>query len=239
MTATPEIDEIWYLALHCRMFLFAHNQLERLGLMDTGDASSDPIEANYHQFAAVQLLTTLCVVDKGKGSLHKGYIHHALTSVNHAGLVADVQAILDRPIYSDVTFGEALRSRRNYDRTHGNIYRPKRSISRANEKRALESYAATEIASGQDAFNECWLKMVAAIERLADALELEMERLAPPDPPEGAPLASEVLPRRAGAIGLHRIPRYIAFGLGQFGIAEVLDWRLKPRARAAPPELEG
>jgi hypothetical protein len=230
--AAAALDEMWYLALHCRMFLFAHSQLESLGLMETGAPAPQPIEANYHQFGAVHLLAMLCVVDSRQGKA-KGYVHIALESLKRFDLIADLQRILDTPIYADVTFGDALKERRNYDRTHGNVFRPMQSIHRRGQKRSLEVYGATQIATGQHAFNQCWRQAVDAIGRLADILEEEMGRIAPPVPAESALVLREVLPRIGGAIGLHRPPRFIAMSLNPPGIQEFVDWPLKPESE--PP----
>jgi hypothetical protein len=224
--ASPALDEMWYLALHCRMFLFAHSQLERLGVMDTGAPALEPIETNYHQFGAVHLLAMLCVTASKRG-ITKGYVHIALESVQRLDLISDLEKILATPIYADVSFGDALRERRNYDRTHGNVFRPIQSINRRNQSRSLHIYAATQVAPGLHAFNSCWLQAVAAIERLVVALEEEMQRIAPPEPGDQAMILGEVSPRIGGAIGLHRPPRFIAMSFDPPGIQEFVDWRLK------------
>src|SRR4051812_43236027 len=96
----PTLDEIWYLVLHCRTFLFAHSQLERLGLMETGSPAAEPIEANYHQFGAMHLLAMLCVTDSTQAST-KGYVHIALESLQRTDLLRDLHEILSTPIYAD------------------------------------------------------------------------------------------------------------------------------------------
>jgi hypothetical protein len=224
MTATnkqPSLDEVWYLALHCRMFLYSHAQILRLGLMETGAPADNPVEANYHQFAAVHLLATLTVVDKGRG-----YVDHALESLELSGFADEIRAIAETVIYGGVSFGAALRAHRNYDRTHGNIFVPHAAMSQSRQAEARRAYEAANVAPGRQAFNDCWLKLRDALERLADRLDQKMEQLAPPPLTKEFVVLPEHLPRQGGPLGLHRPPRFVGINLDQAAVQDYVLWRL-------------